>query len=606
MVALAGSVTDDNPATAVVIITSPNQDTVVASVNADGSFYATDSLASLGEFSAQAVDEESLYSAIAACSLSVTTPTVSLTGVVEGGNHDVTVTGQVAADLPAGLIVNLSGVVQGQAVVNGDGTFSFTGTPTAPGSISASVVDVWGQSSNTADIVFAVAAPTVSIASITYAGGQSVTVTGQVNGDLSGLGVTLSGVVQGQATVSSDGTFSYTGIATATGTVSASAVDDWGQTSNTADRAFTVDAPTTFITGVTQAGGQTVTVTGQVTGDLSSAMSVVLSGVVQGQAALNSDGTFSFTGSASEAGTMVVAATDVWGQTAAPASVTLTNDAPLIDEFAVVPVDGFTYEFRGHVSDEHAAGLIVTIAGLPSLGANGVQVVADENGNFAFQVAVSEEDCGTVTASTQDAWGASAQVATISFEVVAPAGPSLTITVTSITQGANRQVTVTGFVTGDNVNGLNIGLTGVLTGTTASDAAGNFTFTGVAADVGAVVITATDAENNTSDPVTAMLTNVAPTINDLHVEIVELGQTYEIQGTVTDEWSPGLTVWLTGLPILGMGREVTVSEDHTFKFRFNATRDETTGAILDVGTITASVTDWFGLTAEEATYRFLP
>ena len=131
-----------------------------------------------------------------------------------------------------------------------------------------------------------------------------------------------------------------------------------------------------------------------------------------------------------------------------------------------------------------------------------------------------------------------------------------------------------------------------------------FTFTGTATAAGAIEITTTDAENHTSEPVIAQLTNVVPKINYLQVVAIERGQVYEVRGSVADEWSAGLTVLLTGLPSFGMGIEVTVGENGTFTYRFNVSRDAE-GAIQDAGTVVAEVSDWFGASAEE-TFRFLP
>jgi hypothetical protein len=162
------------------------------------------------------------------------------------------------------------------------------------------------------------------------------------------------------------------------------------------------------------------------------------------------------------------------------------------------------------------------------------------------------------------------------------------VTSFSVAQAGHHDVRLTGSVSDDGgVSGLTVNFTGVVTGSTTTDADGDFFVVLTASALGTITATVTDDGGLTSDPSSADLTNVAPSISVSAVQGV--GGCWVIEGSVSDEWAYGLTVTLTsGNPALN-GVSVDVSSNGTFEFAILNPNVNLMGA-----TVAASVTDWWG------------
>jgi hypothetical protein len=140
---------------------------------------------------------------------------------------------------PAGLTVQLTGAASGTATTDANGNFSVTLTATALATIYASTTD---GLSNTASVLLADVAPTISNFAFTEDSSNLYVFSGTVTGNNAGEVVTLGGMVaatDGQVLpVSSTGYFSLaiqlTG-ASNDGSITAQATDWWGLTSNLAE-----------------------------------------------------------------------------------------------------------------------------------------------------------------------------------------------------------------------------------------------------------------------------------------------------------------------------------------------------------------------------------
>jgi hypothetical protein len=200
----------------------------------NGYFSYTASNAKLGSVTAVAIDSIDLCSRPVKTVIAVARPTVAL-ALTYGSQRTVTLSGNVA-DLDAGsLSVNFTGVVTGSVNVKSDGTFTLTTSATGLGTIQASTTDLWGQLSNSNQVIVSSPPPVITSFSATMTGTNQWTLTGTVNDPSSaGLQVQLAGVYGAVATVGTDGTFSVTvqlaqGV---TGDVTAQVTDWWGQQSN--------------------------------------------------------------------------------------------------------------------------------------------------------------------------------------------------------------------------------------------------------------------------------------------------------------------------------------------------------------------------------------
>jgi hypothetical protein len=158
----------------------------------------------------------------------------------------------------------------------------------------------------------------------------------------------------------------------------------------------------------------------------------------------------------------------------------------------------------------------------------------------------------------------------------------------SVSQAGRHDVLLEGSVSDDGpVSGLAVGFTGVVVGSTSTDADGNFSVVLTASALGTITATATDEGGLSSDPSNADLTNLPPTISVTARQVA--GGCWIIEGSVSDEWAYGLTVTLSSSHPLLDGVSVEVGSNGGFEFSI---LDPT--ANLSGATVAASVTDWWG------------
>lgn len=167
-----------------------------------------------------------------------------------------------------------------------------------------------------------------------------------------------------------------------------------------------------------------VVVMGHVTDD-STQVTVNFTGVATGTVMVDGLGNFTATLTATQLGQITAVATDNGAGdntrfmpssplSSAPATVTLTNVAPVIQNFTATQGTNNVWTFTGRVVDEAASGLTVTLtSGMPSLSRLTTTVAAD--GTFTIVVQLNDPlDCGTVCADVTDWWGvAASQVSTV-------------------------------------------------------------------------------------------------------------------------------------------------------------------------------------------------
>ena len=162
------------------------------------------------------------------------------------------------------------------------------------------------------------------------------------------------------------------------------------------------------------------------------------------------------------------------------------------------------------------------------------------------------------------------------------------VTSFSVSQAGHHDVQLTGSVSDDGaVSGLTVSFSGVVSGSTSTNADGDFLCVLTASALGSITATVTDDGGLSSDPCSADLTNVAPTISVSASQGV--GGCWIIEGSVSDEWAYGLTVTLSsGNPALD-GMSVEIGSNGSFEFSILNPNVNLNGA-----TVSASVTDWWG------------
>ncbi len=141
----------------------------------------------------------------------------------------------------------------------------------------------------------------------------------------------------------------------------------------------------------------------------------------------------------------------------------MSDSAPSVSLSASPTGSGRMVHLSGSVGDAAANGMTVSFSGVVS-----GSTTADASGNFSFDAEAS--GLGDVTASVTDPWGQGGS-ADSSVDVEAPA-VSLTVSQT----GNGKEVMVSGGVTGTGTNGITVNLSGVVVGTTTTDANGQYSF----------------------------------------------------------------------------------------------------------------------------------
>jgi hypothetical protein len=160
----------------------------------------------------------------------------------------------------------------------------------------------------------------------------------------------------------------------------------------------------------------------------------------------------------------------------------------------------------------------------------------------------------------------------------------------SAVQVAGRKFRIYGKVTDDTPATCGVVLSGAASGVVLCDASGNFDGIFDVETPGAATAVAGDGQLN-SAPVNLMLGNAAPTITVRAVH--GANDTVTFSGTVGDEVPAGLVVTLAGGPGVA-GTSAIVLADGTWSVPVTLASGAT-------GTVTATVTDWYGLTGSAST-----
>ena len=397
--------------------------------------------------------------------------------------------------------------------------------------------------------------------------GHQVLLSGSVSGtNNANVNVTFSGAVNGTATTDASGNFSFTTTSADQGAVYAVGVDMNQQSTNTAEADIAVAAPTVTLS-IASIYDNLVTLQGHVEDIDENALAVTLGGTASGTCACDSNGDFTMTVQPSALGDITAITTDLWGQSSNTGDVTLTSNAPLINNFAAIHGSGTTWTLQGSVDVQDPEGLTVTFGGLPSL--SGVTASVQGDGTFSATVTLQADESGTATAQTTDWWGQQSNLA----EHVMP--PILSLTATVL---ANHQVLLSGYATGGNIANVNVTFGGAACGTATTDASGYFSFTTTDAELGTVSVAGIDQDGQETNTAQAVIGTQEP---QLYMWIQLVYQNQVVLAGHVDDVDTGLTVKLGGTA----AGSVQTDQDGNFSITVTPTQ---------LGAITAATTDLWG------------
>jgi hypothetical protein len=269
-----------------------------------------------------------------------------------------------------------------------------------------------------------------------------------------------------------------------------------------------------------------------------------------------------------------------------PTAVLNMTVGPIITSFTAQVMTGTNVMLRGTLVDLQPASCEVTFSGVVTGDAE-----ADSAGTFALFTPASA--LGTITAQAVDGDNLQSNQAQAT---ITSNSPSITLTASS--QGANGAVTLSGRVTDESPIGLVVTFRGAVTATAVTDLNGNYSLTTTAWSPGNVTAQTADAWGLASNTPSATLANTAPVISNF-TAVPTSGGYWTFQGQVTDEYAPGETVRLWGIPTLngtGGSTTVTVGSNGWFEYSVQLTSQ-------DHGCVSAQATDWQGLTSDVATYN---
>ncbi len=257
--------------------------------------------------------------------LAVAPQITSFTATVQSG-HQVLLSGTIMDSSPTAAVVNFGGIATGSVTPDASGHFQVLENISQLGTVFAAVTDPGGSVSSTAQAT--VSDPGISLnLSAVQGPNRTVTITGQVScNSPAGLTVTLSGIVSGSVTTNTDGTFTFTGVASALGQIYATVTDIWGVSAGSST-ALTNAPPTIVNFRAINNGNNTWTFTGQVQDEYAAGLVVRLRGIPSLDnnnvaVTVQANGTFSYTITLrpGEGGVVTADCTDWWGLTSSQAS----------------------------------------------------------------------------------------------------------------------------------------------------------------------------------------------------------------------------------------------------------------------------------------------
>lgn len=224
---------------------------------------------------------------------------------------------------------------------------------------------------------------------------------------------------------------------------------------------YCLSAPQINSFTVTNGSGTTVTLSGHVMDESPTTVSVALTGVASASVTPNSQGNFSWTGSASALGTAYAKAHDNENLDSTQVSVQITSNVPTISFSVTESGPNKEVTVSGTVTDESPSGLVVTFSGKVTGTAT-----TDSTGHFTLTTNAS--GLGQVNASTSDVWGQSSATYGYTLSSQTP-----TITNFNVAPSQGNTWIITGTVNDEFAAGLTVTFGGLLAGNVATVASNN-------------------------------------------------------------------------------------------------------------------------------------
>jgi hypothetical protein len=424
------------------------------------------------------------------------TTTYSIAGTLEGPGAP-------------GATVALSGAANATSTADASGNFTFNGLANGSYVVQPSAVGFnFTPTSQTANITNGHA---LGLSFSSAAGVYSI------SGTISGPGgpaasVTLTGPSSSTMTASSNGTFSFVGLANGTYTVS---VSNTGFTITPPSQTVPLNGANANLTFSSAA--QTFSLTGSITGPGASGATVTLSGTSTATTTSNAAGAFSFP--AVTNGNYTVTVTETGFTYTPPSQAVTINGTNAVLTFASAVQ---TYSLSGTITGPGGSGATVVLTGAAS-----ATTTADVTGAFAFP--------GLNNGSYTIAVSKTGFIYTPASQPVTINNANAVVSVSSVAP----TFSITGRITGTGASGATVTATGTATASTTTNSSGNYTLTGLPAGTYTITPVKTGfAYTPASTVVTITTANGTANFTS--------AQAFTLSGTITGVGASGATVKLTG------------------------------------------------------------
>jgi len=436
---------------------------------------------------------------LAACggggSSSTSAPTFSISGTVSGS-------------VTSGVTITLSGASSSSTVTAAGGTYTFTGLSNGNYTVTPSISGHVFSPSSTAVTVNGADVTGTNFVATANAGGITYTISGTVSGAAtSGVTITLSGDNSGSVITGAGGTYSFPGLLAGNYTV----------TPSLSGYSFSpTSTPVTLVAADSTGNDFTATlitynISGTVSGDATSGVTINLTGDSTGSTVTGVGGTYTFASIAPGNYTLTPV---LAGHTFSPTSkaVTLGAADSTANDFTATLT---TYSISGAVSGSVTSGVTINLTG-DSTGST----VTAAGGTYSFASLVPGNY--TVTPSLAGYNFSPTNIA-VTLASANSASNNFTSTVASV-----PTYTLSGTITGPIVGGVTVTLGGDSSGTFTTASDGTYSFPGLVAGTYTVTPSLPGYTYSPASPTVALSTN---TVQDFTASSAIASST--VSGTLT-------------------------------------------------------------------------
>jgi len=297
------------------------------------------------------------------------------------------------------------------------------------------------------------------------AAAPTYSISGAVSGDApAGVTINLTGAATASTTTGADGTFTFTGRANGTYTVTPVKA---GNVFNPVSLVVVVSGANVTNTNftATATAASTYSLSGTVSGVVQAGVMITLSGDATGTAVTDASGNYSFPGLVNGSYTVMPSRTG-YVFTPVNLAVTISGVNSAGNNFTSEPVPEPTYKLSGNVSGAIAAGVTIQLTGTATL-----STTTDAGGNYEFSALHN----GNYTVIPNKE-GYTFNPASTAVTVNGADQTGKNFVATKIP----GKYTVSGTVSGDILGGVTITLSGGASASTTTNASGNYSFSNVA------------------------------------------------------------------------------------------------------------------------------